>query len=242
MERADLAATRLEEAAVPSHVWRIHGRDYDLTSFVSEHPGGPMILLGKGSDCTMLFETYHALNQPRKRLRTHDVTPDGINPPVPPCPSPFLVEVHAMVKEHFAGKGKFAHKAHACQLASMALLLAAELAAAFWWLVARSWWAGLLAGFLNYLIMVNLGHDGSHGALSGRRWLNVLGHFVGVAPWVTGHYTWWMQHVVSHHQHTNEAGLDVDAHHFPFARWHRHVPHEQVCSLQPRSLPYPTLP
>ena len=66
---------------VPPHVWRIHGRDYDLKSFVQDHPGGPMILLGKGSDCTILFETYHALNEPRKRLRTHDVTADGLSPP-----------------------------------------------------------------------------------------------------------------------------------------------------------------
>ena len=30
---------------VPPHVWRIHGRDYDLTSFVDEHPGGDEVLL-----------------------------------------------------------------------------------------------------------------------------------------------------------------------------------------------------
>lgn len=42
---------------IPADVWRIHGRDYDMTSFVDEHPGGAlMILLGKGTDCTLLFE------------------------------------------------------------------------------------------------------------------------------------------------------------------------------------------
>ena len=45
--------------AVPDNVWRIHGRDYDLTSFVDEHPGGALfILMGKGLDCTHFFEFF----------------------------------------------------------------------------------------------------------------------------------------------------------------------------------------
>ena len=27
-------------SSIPAHVWRIHGRDYDLSSWVDEHPGG----------------------------------------------------------------------------------------------------------------------------------------------------------------------------------------------------------
>jgi cytochrome b involved in lipid metabolism len=39
----------------------IHGALYDLEEFVSWHPGGrETILLGKGRDCTALFESYHA--------------------------------------------------------------------------------------------------------------------------------------------------------------------------------------
>ena len=224
------AHARLEEGerAIRSHVWRIHDRDYDLSSFVRDHPGGPMILLGKGSDCTMLFESYHAFNEPRKRLRKHDVSLDGLSPPVPPCPSPFLVDVHAMIREHFAKQPKFAHKAHGCQLLAIATLFVLEIAAAWYWLAFRSWIAGAVAGALNYLVMVNAAHDGSHGALSGRKWLNSLGHFAGGAPWVTGQFSWWLQHVVSHHQHTNELGLDVDVTQFPFARWHRLMQHE-IC-------------
>ena len=100
--------------AVPPGIWRIHGRDYDLTSFVDKHPGGAfLILLGKGTDCTVLFETYHIFNEPRKRLRTHDVTPDGQQPEVPKGHevSPFMADVRTMVKEHFAGKPKGSQKA-----------------------------------------------------------------------------------------------------------------------------------
>ena len=41
-------------------LWTIHGQDYDLESFVNSHPGGKeAILIGRGRDCTALFESYH---------------------------------------------------------------------------------------------------------------------------------------------------------------------------------------
>merc|ERR1719424_2073471 len=55
--------------------------------------------------------------------------------------------------------------------------------------------------------------------------MNTLFHF-SAAPFQSGQCTWWLQHVVSHHQFTNVVGHDVDAHHQCFARWHRAVPHE----------------
>lgn len=42
------------------YLWTIHGKDYDLSDFVERHPGGKeAILLGRGRDCTALFESYH---------------------------------------------------------------------------------------------------------------------------------------------------------------------------------------
>jgi len=35
----------------------IHGKVYDVTSFVSNHPGGEAILEGCGKDATQLYET-----------------------------------------------------------------------------------------------------------------------------------------------------------------------------------------
>ena len=44
----------------PELLWTIHGQNYDLSEFVSRHPGGKeAILLGRGRDCTALFESYH---------------------------------------------------------------------------------------------------------------------------------------------------------------------------------------
>ena len=151
-----------ESGDVPAGVWRIHGRDYDLTSFVDSHPGGAfLILLGKGTDCTILFETYHVFNEPRKRLRTHDVSADGLQPEVPACPSPFLVDVRNMVKQYFAeARGSdmrakvtraglvasSAHKTSWAQLSRMALLLVCEGVATWFWLAHGLLSAGFCAG------------------------------------------------------------------------------------------------
>lgn len=41
--------------------WVVHGKSYDFTDFVDRHPGGAYIMmLGKGRDCTELFESVHA--------------------------------------------------------------------------------------------------------------------------------------------------------------------------------------
>ena len=48
-------------------LWLIHGTEYDLNDFVDRHPGGKeSILLGRGRDCSAMFDSYHAFtNQHR---------------------------------------------------------------------------------------------------------------------------------------------------------------------------------
>lgn len=46
--------------ATKGPLWIIHGEMYDLSDFIERHPGGrEAILLGRGRDCTALFESYH---------------------------------------------------------------------------------------------------------------------------------------------------------------------------------------
>jgi len=43
-------------------LWTIHNKRYDLSSFIKVHPGGETaLLLGRGRNCTVLFESYHSL-------------------------------------------------------------------------------------------------------------------------------------------------------------------------------------
>jgi cytochrome-b5 reductase len=40
--------------------WTIlNGRIYDVTEYAKVHPGGTKIFLGKGKDCTKLYNEYH---------------------------------------------------------------------------------------------------------------------------------------------------------------------------------------
>ena len=37
----------------------LNGRVYDVTEYAKVHPGGKKIFLGKGKDCTELYNKYH---------------------------------------------------------------------------------------------------------------------------------------------------------------------------------------
>lgn len=55
-----MAEIRRDKEIEKRSLWTIHGMDYDLSDFVKRHPGGKeSILLGRGRDCTALFESYH---------------------------------------------------------------------------------------------------------------------------------------------------------------------------------------
>jgi hypothetical protein len=61
----------------PASLWTVHNKRYALDSFVASHPGGQSsILLGKGANCTELFESYHSLSDQsrvRKTLALYEI-------------------------------------------------------------------------------------------------------------------------------------------------------------------------
>jgi len=57
-------------------LWVIHGKYYDFEPFISRHPGGvEMISLGRGRDCTEMFESIHSLSHRaiHKMLQQYEV-------------------------------------------------------------------------------------------------------------------------------------------------------------------------
>ncbi|CAG9773967.1 unnamed protein product [Ceutorhynchus assimilis] len=55
-------------------LWRVHDDIYDLTDFVSKHPGGAEWLeLSKGLDITEAFEVHHLTNRPAEVLKKYHV-------------------------------------------------------------------------------------------------------------------------------------------------------------------------
>lgn len=50
-----------------TETWIIHGEEYRLQDYVARHPGGlEAIMLGRGRDCTALFESYHPFTNKHK--------------------------------------------------------------------------------------------------------------------------------------------------------------------------------
>lgn len=222
-DRASAPLLRDKVRDVPAHLWRIHGRDFDLADFVDQHPGGRVsIMLGRGVDCTNLFESYHVFKEPRKILARYAV--DGTDEPVPEDPSEFHRDIRKMMRDYFKGGGTWAHKAKFSHLVVMAGVWFTFLYSWIGWYQGDWQWLFVLP-VAAWLCMANMAHDGSHFAVSRFPWANDLS-LVLASPLYYTQSSWYIQHVVSHHQETNHAGRDADIHHMPFSRWHPDVEHE----------------
>src|SRR5689334_4592324 len=54
-----------------SELWQVHGRFFDVESYIAKHPGGALIRIGQGQDCTALWESVHALSDVPRRMLDH---------------------------------------------------------------------------------------------------------------------------------------------------------------------------
>jgi cytochrome b involved in lipid metabolism len=53
-------AEEVAEHVAPDDCWTVYrGKVYDVTEYAKVHPGGRKIFLGKGKDCTALYDQYH---------------------------------------------------------------------------------------------------------------------------------------------------------------------------------------
>ena len=157
-------------------LWRIHGVDYDLHSFVESHPGGALaIRLGEGTECTQLFESYHVSSSPAFRvLEKHRVTdPRSTMEPMPTI-SAFKADLDLMVRAHFAsGSGRpRSHRATWSHWLLCAFFFGAELVCWYNWMLNGSWLAAFLLPVFFWLMAVNVSHDASHFAFARRPWVN----------------------------------------------------------------------
>ena len=204
-------------------LWRIHGVDYDMHSFVQQHPGGALaIRLGEGIECTALFESYHRPGAAFRALGKHRVAA-GPAKPMPPM-SAFKTDLDLTVQTHFAGQGRRAHKATWSHWLLCAVFFGLELWCWVGWARGSLLATALLPIFF-WLVTVNVMHDASHFAFASRPWINELCAMTG-APLLCESITWYHQHVMSHHTHANEVAGDVDLQHM--------VPlklHSQACFL-----------
>ncbi|KAL1499517.1 hypothetical protein AB1Y20_011720 [Prymnesium parvum] len=137
-------------------------------------------------------------------------TPAPSAAPLPPIASPLRAELAAMLRRRFPTRG--AAKATAAHWARTALAAAAT-----------AWcWAGWLRGdvaltlllpAVHWALIAHTVHEATHGNLSEDPAVNFWAQFTA-HPICFNVFVWIPQHLLSHHQYTNDHQHDVDVHHF----------------------------
>ena len=228
-----------------SQLFTIRNRRYRIpASFISRHPGGASAIeLGRGRDCTALFEAYHSLapaGKMDKVLQQFELREDGTaltfearrgDPDFSDewawgkNATPFYDAMRRRVRSHF-----LALEGGGASSSSPATYLSAHKAPPHkWaWLLAcclltvaclRGFFLGDLPSMLLLPVCYWLGpstmmHDGGHFSLSRSPWVNQAAALLGAAHMSPS--TWSQQHTLGHHVHTNVEGRDPDLYHFTF--------------------------
>jgi len=203
-------------------VWIVHGRKYNLRLFMKIHPGGEFVLrAGKGSDITGLVESYHVFIDREvilQMLDKYEIVDEGHRqePLAVAVPAdPFHEDLKQMVRDHFKGQPRGAHKMTYPHLALSGVVWLAMMYFTYLMLVTEAKWTIPVIGLCEWYVGANVFHDASHNAVVMNPRLNRILSFI-VFPWGFNVHAWRIQHVVSHHVHTN-GHEDVDLFHFsPF--------------------------
>ena len=197
------------------NVWIVHGKNYDLSSFVDSHPGGKdMILLGKGRDCTEIFESIHIFskNKPHSILQKYQIVDDK-----EPSAEIFKWEsngfyktVASRVDDYFTknklsykGSWKYHLKCLTMFIVGFYFLYSALYAGPYSFLFAAL--AGIVMEQFHFCSM----HDGSHSAVSKRPIINIL--YTNITYWFfLDTWIWLRHHVYGHHSYTGIYNKDPD--------------------------------
>jgi len=203
----------------PENLWSINGVYYDLKEFTTKHPGGPDFVTScRGTDCTELFESHHVnIDLVTKMLSKHtsDVTPyERDNTKATFKTDGFYDRVRRRVYNMYpmSENRRTTPEAMACLIGT---LICAALVNGMSYYVTPgftlSWflvWLGCT--FINTL-MGGYGHNYCHIAKSS---LCCMLDFNGLSA-----AEWMIEHIQSHHMHTNTE-LDHDCHSMePFIHW-----------------------
>jgi fatty acid desaturase len=204
-------------APVASKLWAIHGQYYDLASFVDSHPGGSeMLLLGRGRDCTEMFESVHALSKRNVHalLAKYKVeTPEGAPPPPVELfawqPDGFYSVLSQRVRKHFE-QTDGNYKATTAYWFKVTAFFVSWLALISYAYSTGSLFAGLLAGFVMNMIGFTVMHDGSHYGISKNPLVNRVLHTLWSDWNLWSHFLWLRHHTYGHHSYTGVYRRDPD--------------------------------
>eukprot|EP01084_Bolivina_argentea_P267811 454717_1 len=235
-DAADSETKKLVESSTnyDENLWTIHGVKYDLSSFADKHPGGKnAILLGKGRDCSALFESYHPFTDaPRQILNLYTCEKAGgsggiaeVAVPRRKIPSqkdvdPFYHEMCNRVRGVFESNGIDTSRIGNFTATKFRIVHYIICGIAFfvcYTLYINAYRVGPAVFAFSCWIQGSLGHDASHFSISRINWVNRLGTYLGMGL-LSSPFLWMYQHTYAHHSYTNIYEKDPDLHHFFFLR------------------------
>eukprot|EP01084_Bolivina_argentea_P222458 376535_1 len=217
--------------------WIINDKVYDLSKYLSFHPGGKhLLLMNRGRDCTELFFMYHMASQKDithqlsilSKYYIRDAKPHEIKTPFNWNGKNYemYVDFKSRIQKHFKHKSvnrnnsnsstfllhSNGRKASFIRLIIYFCLGILLLITYNYWF--KQYWITIpILSLCHWLFSSSLLHNGTHYCMFKNPALNFI--FGGLGGFYhVPNVQWEMQHVISHHSYTNINGLDIDLNHF----------------------------
>ena len=195
-------------------VWTIRGNCYDLTDWYDSHPGGRHLLeISRGTDCTELFESYHAASLKELYITSKladYLVKDNRDPASVGNKSPVYEDLKAVVRDYRREYGIKATDDWS-MIAWYGMVCVVHVITWF------SWFQGAASTMMITLQIItqmqwcaSITHDGCHYALTTSPWWNEWFATNATGPFFVLRSTWIRQHVIGHHVHTNVSKRDPD--------------------------------
>jgi linoleoyl-CoA desaturase len=174
------------------------------------------MLLGRGRDCTELFESVHSLSKMNvhKILEKYRVDTPKEGPPPPQeifswKKDGFYAVLRERAKKYFDDIGSD-HKANSTYWVKVTLMFFLWFGLFRYSLFNGNALAALTAGFLMNMLGFCCMHDGSHYGISKRVWVNRGLHTLWNDWNLWSHFIWLRHHVYGHHSYTGIFRRDPD--------------------------------
>lgn len=204
-------------------MWNIYGKQYDLTKFIDDHPGGSDILIKtKGErDITVLFETYHAFSnkdQIKQILNKYEII-DASSLAYVEYDFTKYNKLLEKVKKIFPDRESIKSTPFRNSLTIMTLAIYLFCFYHMRYNYLLKYLFAFLAGFTYISLGFNVMHDASHYGVSKYPNINLLLSKIWNSWGLWNTSIWFYHHVYNHHSFTGVENEDPDLYHLrPFAR------------------------
>lgn len=220
-----------------SKLWVLHGQVYDFTDFVKYHPAGSRaILLGRGRDCTVLFESYHTILPSDALLEKYRVSAPNVKLEESRSAKLFSFEeggfyrtLKQRTREYFK-TNNLTTKATTMEIIYFVATILSIYFCTWAAFVQGSLIAAVLHGVGRAICIIQPTHATSHYAMFRSVWLNQWAYRISMALSGSSPAQWTTKHIINHHVETNLCPTDDDTmypikrilHEFPRLFFHKY--------------------